>query len=45
MGGLSPWHLVILGSLALLLFGGKGKLTELMGDAAKGIKAFKEGLK
>ena len=28
-----------------LLFGGRGKLSGLMGDAAKGIKAFKEGLK
>ena len=45
MGSLSPWHLLILGLLALLLFGGRGKLSGIMGDAAKGIKAFKEGLK
>jgi len=29
----------------MLLFGGRGKLSGLMGDAAKGIKAFREGLK
>lgn len=31
--------------LALLLFGGRGKLSGLMGDAAKGIRAFRDGLK
>jgi sec-independent protein translocase protein TatA len=45
MGALSPWHLMIFAVVALLLFGGRGKLSGLMGDAAKGIKAFKEGLK
>ena len=45
MGSLSPWHLIILALLALLIFGGKGKLSGIMGDAAKGIKAFKDGLK
>ncbi len=45
MGSLSPWHLMILAVLALLLFGGRGKLSGIMGDAAKGIRAFKDGLK
>jgi sec-independent protein translocase protein TatA len=45
MGTLSPWHLMILAVLALLLFGGRGKLSGIMGDAAKGIRAFKDGLK
>jgi sec-independent protein translocase protein TatA len=45
MGTFGPWHWLIVGLLALLLFGGRGKLSGLMGDAAKGIKAFKEGLK
>ena len=45
MGSLSPWHLIILALLALVLFGGRGKLSGIMGDAAKGIKAFKEGMK
>ncbi len=45
MGGLSIWHWLIIGAVALLLFGGRGKLSGLMGDAAKGVKAFKDGLK
>ena len=45
MGTLSPFHWLIIAVIALLLFGGKGKITGLMGDTAKGIKAFKEGLK
>jgi sec-independent protein translocase protein TatA len=45
MGSLSPWHLIIVAVLVLLLFGGRGKLSGLMGDAAKGIRAFRDGLK
>lgn len=45
MGGLAPWHIIILAIIVLLIFGGRGKLSGLMGDAAKGIKAFREGLK
>ena len=45
MGSLSPWHLLILGLLVLLVFGGRGKISSIMGDAAKGIKAFRDGLK
>ncbi len=45
MGAMSIWHWVILAVVALLLFGGRGKLSGLMGDAAKGIKAFQRGLK
>lgn len=45
MGSMSWIHWVIVAVLALLLFGGRGKLSSLMGDAAKGIRAFKEGLK
>ncbi|HRO32296.1 MAG TPA: twin-arginine translocase TatA/TatE family subunit [Brevundimonas sp.] len=45
MGTLSIWHWLIVIVLAMLLFGGRGKLSGLMGDAAKGIKAFREGLK
>jgi len=44
MGTFSIWHWVIVGALALLLFGGKGKISELMGDVAKGIKSFKKGM-
>ncbi|MBV9509472.1 MAG: twin-arginine translocase TatA/TatE family subunit [Caulobacteraceae bacterium] len=45
MGSLSPWHLMILAVIALLVFGGRGKLSGIMGDAAKGIRAFRDGLK
>ena len=31
-------------AVALLLFGGKGKISDLMGDVAKGVKSFKKGL-
>ena len=45
MGSLSPVHWIIIAAVVLLLFGGRGKLSGLMGDAAKGIRAFREGLK
>lgn len=44
MGTFSIWHWLIVGGIALLLFGGKGKISELMGDVAKGIKSFKKGM-
>ncbi|WP_395650371.1 twin-arginine translocase TatA/TatE family subunit, partial [Brevundimonas sp.] len=43
MGSFSIWHWAIVAVIVLLLFGGRGKLSGLMGDAAKGIKAFREG--
>jgi sec-independent protein translocase protein TatA len=45
MGAMSVWHWAILALVVLVMFGGRGKLSAIMGDAAKGIKAFKEGLK
>jgi sec-independent protein translocase protein TatA len=45
MGTLSPLHLLILALVLLLVFGGRGKLSGIMGDAAKGIRAFRDGLK
>jgi sec-independent protein translocase protein TatA len=45
MGGLAPWHILLIAIVVLLLFGGRGKLSGLMGDAAKGIRAFRDGLK
>ncbi len=45
MGGLSPWHLALIALVVLLVFGGRGKLSGIMGDAAKGVRAFRDGLK
>jgi sec-independent protein translocase protein TatA len=45
MGGLSPIHWIIIAAAALLLFGGGGKISGLMGDAAKGVKAFRDGMR
>ena len=44
MGGLSIWHWMLFAMVALLLFGGKGKISDIMGDVAKGIKSFKKGM-
>jgi len=41
---MSIWHWIIVLAVGLLLFGGRGKISELMGDFAKGIKSFKKGL-
>ncbi len=43
MGTFSAWHWILVAIVVLLLFG-RGKISEFMGDAAKGIKAFKKGL-
>jgi sec-independent protein translocase protein TatA len=45
MGGLSLWHWLIVIAVVAVLFGGKGKLSSVMGDFAKGIKSFKAGMK
>ncbi len=43
MGSFSIWHWIIVLVVVLLLFG-RGKIPELMGDVAKGIKSFKKGM-
>lgn len=43
MGTFSIWHWLIVLVVVLLLFG-RGKIPELMGDVAKGIKSFKKGM-
>jgi len=43
MGSFSIWHWLIVIVVVLLLFG-RGKISELMGDMAQGIKAFKKGM-
>lgn len=44
MGSLSVWHWLIFLVVALLFFGGGGKISAIMGDFAKGIKSFKKGM-
>ena len=44
MGSLSIWHWIVVIAVVLLLFG-RGKISDLMGDVAQGIKAFKKGMK
>ena len=43
MGSMSIWHWIIVAGIVMLLFG-RGKISDLMGDVAKGIKAFKKGM-
>ena len=43
MGSFSIWHWMIVLVILLLLFG-RGKIPDLMGDVAKGIKSFKKGM-
>ena len=45
MGSMSPIHWLLVIGIAVILFGGRGKLSGIMGDFAKGIKAFKSGMK
>jgi sec-independent protein translocase protein TatA len=43
MGSMSIWHWIVVIAVVLLLFG-RGKISDLMGDVAQGIKAFKKGM-
>ena len=40
-----PWQILVVLVLVVLLFGGKGKISSIMGDVAKGITSFRKGLK
>lgn len=44
MGGIGPWQIAIVAVVVVLLFGA-GRIPRLMGDMAKGIKSFKQGMK
>jgi sec-independent protein translocase protein TatA len=44
MGSMSIWHWLVVAVIVLILFGGRGKISELMGDVARGIKSFRKGL-
>jgi sec-independent protein translocase protein TatA len=43
MLGMSIWKIAIIGGIVMVMFG-RGKVSELMGDVAKGIKSFKKGM-
>lgn len=43
MGSMSIWHWLVVALVILLLFG-KGRISDIMGETAKGIKAFKKGM-
>ena len=43
MGGFSFWHILIFAIILLLLFGGN-RFSNMMGDVAKGLKSFKQGM-
>lgn len=45
MGAFSIWHWLIVLVVVLVLFGGGGKISRLMGDFGKGLKSFKRGMK
>jgi sec-independent protein translocase protein TatA len=45
MGTFTIWHWLVVLVVVALVFGGRGRLSGIMGDAAKGIRAFREGLK
>ena len=45
MGAFTIWHWLVVLIIVALVFGGRGKLSGIMGDAAKGVRAFREGLK
>jgi sec-independent protein translocase protein TatA len=44
MGSFSIWHWLIVLAVVLLMFGGRGKISQLMGDFGKGLNAFKKGV-
>jgi sec-independent protein translocase protein TatA len=41
---MSIWHWLVVGALIMILFGGRGRISDLMGDVARGIKSFRKGL-
>jgi len=45
VGFLSPWHLLIAAAVGVLIFGGRDKLSSLLGDFGKGLREFRRGLK
>jgi sec-independent protein translocase protein TatA len=44
MGSFSIWHWLVVAVIVMLLFGGRGRISEVMGDVARGIRSFRKGL-
>lgn len=44
MGSVGPLQIIIVLVVAVLVFGGRGRISSIMGDMAKGIKSFRTGL-
>jgi sec-independent protein translocase protein TatA len=44
-GAFGIWQWLIVLAIVLLLFGGRGKISSLMGDFGKGLRNFKTGVK
>ena len=45
MGSVGPLQIVIFLVVAIIVFGGRGRISSIMGDMAKGIRSFRTGLK
>jgi sec-independent protein translocase protein TatA len=45
MGAFSIWHWLVVLVIVLVLFGGRGKISQIMGDFGKGLKSFKKSMK
>lgn len=44
MGSIGPWQVLLVLAVAVLLFGGRGRISSIMNDMAKGIRSFRSGL-
>lgn len=44
MGSIGPWQVLLVLAVAILLFGGRGRISSIMNDMAKGIRSFRSGL-
>ena len=44
LGGIHPFQLLVVLIVALLVFGGRGRISNIMGDLGKGIRSFRKGM-
>lgn len=45
MGSIGPWQVLLVLVVAVLVFGGRGRISSIMGDMARGVRSFRSGLK